>query len=73
MRDSNAFINGKYSQPDLIYGLPDMHFLFDEHAWFINYLNGEAEPKVSGEEAYETLKVADAIIRSSKTGEVVNL
>lgn len=67
----SMFINGKYSQPDIIYGLPDMHFLYDEHDWFISYLNDEVEPKVSGEEAYETLRVADAIVRSSKTGEIV--
>ena len=69
----STFIDGKYSQPDVILGLPEMHFLRDEHDWFIAYLNGEAEPKVSGEEAYEALKVAEAIVRSHQSGQPVNL
>jgi predicted dehydrogenase len=69
----SMFVNGKYTQPDIIYGLPDLHFLMDEHSWFVAYLNGEVEPKVSGEEAFEALRVADAIVRSSKTGEIVRL
>ncbi len=69
----SIFTGGKLSQPDLFYGLPDMHFLFDEHNWFISYLNNEVEPKVSGEEAFEALKVAEAVVRSSKSGEIVHL
>lgn len=69
----SMFVNGKYSQPDIIYGLPDMHFLYDEHDWFVSYLNDDVEPKISGEEAYAALKVADAIVRSGKSGEIVYL
>lgn len=59
--------SGKLSQPDIIYGLPDQHFLADEHEWFVSCLMDEVEPKISGEEAYEALRVADAIVRSSRT------
>ena len=64
---------GKLNQPDLIYGLPDQHFLIDEYSHFAKYLNEEVEAKVSGEEALSALEVAEAIMRSAKSGAPVLL
>ncbi len=64
---------GRLSQPDLIYGLPDQHFLIDEYNHFAKYLNGEVEAKVSGEEALSALEVAEAIVRSTVDGKPVLL
>lgn len=69
----SLFTGGTYSQPDVILNLPGAHFLKDEYERFLAFVAGEAEPVVSGEEAYEALRVADAIVRSAKNGEPVDL
>lgn len=65
--------SGKLNQPDLIYGLPDQHFLIDEYDHFAKYLKGEVQAKVSGEEALSALEVAEAVMRSAKSGDPVLL
>lgn len=64
---------GKLSQPDLIYGLPDQHFLIDEYTHLAKYLSGKAEARVSGEEALSALEVAEAVMRSAQSGSPVTL
>lgn len=65
--------DGKLNQPDLIYGLPDQHFLFDEYNHLAKYLSGEIEARVSGEEALSALEVAEAIMHSAKSGNPILL
>lgn len=69
----SLFTDGKYTQPDVILNLPGAHFLKDEYERFLAYIAGEAEPVVSGKEAFEALRVADAIVRSAKSGKPVDL
>lgn len=64
---------GKLSQPDLIYGLPDHHFLIDEYTHLAKYLSGKAEARVNSEEALSALEVAEAIILSTQRGSPVTL
>lgn len=67
------FFEGKYSQPEVILGLPGAHYLQDEYQWFLAYLAGEKEASATGEEALEALRVAQAIVESAKTGQPVLL
>ena len=64
----SVFTAGTLRQPDLIYGLPDQHFLIDEYNHLAKYLSGKTEPKVSGEEALSALEVAEAIMQSAQNG-----
>jgi predicted dehydrogenase len=69
----SVFSGGKLKQPDLIYELPDQHFLFDEYTHLACYLDGRTQPKISGEEALSALEVAEAIMQSAKIGKPVLL
>jgi UDP-N-acetylglucosamine 3-dehydrogenase len=67
------FTDGVWSQPDVILALPGAHYLKDEYEQFLAFIDGTAEPKVSGEDALEALRVALAIVESAKTGKPVEL
>ncbi|MEW5717327.1 MAG: Gfo/Idh/MocA family oxidoreductase [Chloroflexota bacterium] len=67
------FTDGVWSQPDVILALPGAHYLKDEYEQFLAFVAGEAEPKVSGEDALEALRVALAIVESAKSGKPVDL
>lgn len=69
----SVFSGGKLWQPDLIYGLPDQHFLYDEYNHLANYLDGKVEAKISGEDALSALEVAEAILRSTQSGNPILL
>jgi len=69
----SVFSGGKLKQPDLIYELPDQHFLIDEYTHLARYLDGKAEPKISGEEALSALEVAEAIMCSAQSGNPILL
>ena len=69
----SLFTAGAWSQPDVILALPGAHYLKDEYEQFLAFVAGTAEPKVSGEDALEALRVALAIVESAKTGKPVEL
>ena len=69
----SLFTDGAWSQPDVILALPGAHYLKDEYEQFLAFVAGTAEPKVSGEDALEALRVALAIVESAKTGKPVEL
>jgi predicted dehydrogenase len=69
----SLFTDSSWSQPDAILSLPGAHYLKDEHEQFLAFVAGRAEPKVSGEDALEALRVALAIVESAKTGQPVNM
>jgi predicted dehydrogenase len=69
----SLFTDGALSQPDVILALPGAHYLKDEYEQFIAFVHGRAEPKVSGEEALEALRVAIAIVESAKCGKPIDL
>ncbi|MGI6251468.1 MAG: Gfo/Idh/MocA family protein [Anaerolineaceae bacterium] len=65
------FHGGRLTQPDLIYGLPDQHFLIEEYNHFEKHLSGLEDARISGEEALRALIVAEAIMESAKLGQPV--
>ncbi len=67
------FTDGVWTQPDVILALPGAHYLKDEYEQFMAFVAGRAEPKVSGEDALQALRVALAIVESAKTGQPVEL
>lgn len=69
----SLFTDGIWSQPDVILALPGAHYLKDEYEQFMAFVQGKAEPKVSGEEALAALRVALAIVESAKTGTPVDV
>lgn len=69
----SAFFDNKYTQPEVILGLPGSHYLKDEYAWFFDYLMGKKEASAKGEEALSALQVADAIVTSMKNQVVVEI
>lgn len=69
----SLFSFGKLSQPDLIYGLPDQHFLIEEYNHFAKYLGDKENAKVSGEEALSALEVAEAIMQSARLCQPITL
>ena len=69
----SLFTDSSWNQPDVILSLPGAHYLRDEHEQFLAFVSGKAEPKVSGEDALEALRVALAIVESAKTGKPVEL
>ena len=64
---------GKYSQPDVILGLPEAYYLRDEHERFLAFVEGKAPPQVSGQESLTALRVALAILSSVDRGMPVEL
>lgn len=68
-----SFMDGKYTQPEIILGLPGSHYLKDEYRWFYDFLLGEKEASASGEEALEALRVAEAIVESMNKNSKINL
>ncbi len=69
----SMFTEDRYTQPDVILNLPGAHYLKDEHEHFLAYLEGEVAPQASGEEALEALRVANAILHSTKTATPIEL
>lgn len=69
----SMFMDGKYTQPDVVLGLPGAHYLKDEYEHFLAYLAGEAEANASGEDALEALRVAEAIVHSMASGRAIDL
>ncbi len=69
----SLFTDGVWSQPDVILALPGAHYLKDEYEQFMAFVDGRAEPKVSGEEALQALRVALAIVESAKTSQPIDL
>ncbi len=65
--------DGQYTQPDAILGLPEAYYLRDEHEHFLDYVAGEAPPKVGGEEALQALKVAHATLQSAAEARPVEI
>lgn len=70
LRDESVsmLIDGQYTQPGL-----DTGTLERAYERFIDYCAGRAEPVISGRQAVEALRVADAIVRSAKRGQPIDL
>lgn len=60
----SSFFEKKYTQPEVILGLPGSHYLKDEYNWFYEFLLGNKEASASGEDALSALRVANAIVNS---------
>jgi predicted dehydrogenase len=67
------FVDGKYSQPDIILHLPEQYYLRDEYAAFVAFIAGTGEPIVSGDVALDALRVAHAVLQSMRSGKPVEL
>ncbi len=67
------FTDGVWSQPDVILSLPGAHYLKDEYEHFMAFVDGKVEPRVSGEESLEALRVALAIVESAVAGKPIEL
>lgn len=69
----SSFFDNKYTQPEVILGLPGSHYLKDEYAWFYDYLIGKKDASATGEDALSALRVARAIVTSMEQHTAVDI